>query len=123
MTQVVTLIYPEPTIAVVEMADHTYRNTFSQPLSEGLVHTFEAIQQNPNVKVVVIHGYDNYFCCGGTQEELLKIFEGEIKFNDLAFYRVLLDCEIPTISAMQGHGIGDGLAFGCDYHRAGVGYA
>ncbi|MBV7338438.1 enoyl-CoA hydratase/isomerase family protein [Chloroflexi bacterium TSY] len=113
MTQVVTLTYPEPTIALVEMADRTYRNTFSQPLIEGLLHTFEAIQQNPDVKVVVIHGYDNYFCCGGTQEELLNIFEGKIKFNVLPFYRILLDCEIPTISAMQGHGIGGGLAFGC----------
>lgn len=113
MTKVVTLTYPEPTIAVVEMADRAARNTFSHALMEGLMHTFESIQRNNEIKVVVIHGYENYFCCGGTQEELLKIFEGKITFADLSFYRLLLDCEVPTISAMQGHGIGGGLAFGC----------
>lgn len=113
MTEVVTLAYPEPTIAVVEMADRDARNTFSQALIEGLMRTFETIQQNDEVKAVVVHGYENYFCCGGTKEELLKIFEGKLRFDELAFYRLLLDCEVPTISAMQGHGIGGGLAFGC----------
>jgi polyketide biosynthesis enoyl-CoA hydratase PksI len=113
MSQVVTLSYPEPAIAVVEMADRNARNTFSPALVDGLMRAFAAIQQQPQVKVVVIHGYENYFCCGGTREELLKILEGKLKFDDLAFYRLLLDCDVPTISAMQGHGIGGGLAFGC----------
>lgn len=113
MTEVVSLTYPEPAIAVVEMAERTYRNTFSAALIDGLLNVFAEIQQNPAVRVVVVHGYDNYFCCGGTQEELLKIFEGKLRFDELAFYRLLLDCEVPTISAMQGHGIGGGLAFGC----------
>lgn len=113
VSQVVNLTFPEPAIAVIEMADRNARNTFSLELIEGLTRSFEDIAQNDELKVVVIHGYDNYFCCGGTQEELLHIFEGKITFDDLAFYRLLLDCDIPTISAMQGHGIGGGLAFGC----------
>ena len=72
---------------------------------------FSALQAD--TKVVVVHGYENYFCCGGTQEELLKIFEGKQTFAELAFYRLLLDCKVPTISAMQGHALGGGLVFGC----------
>lgn len=113
MNEVVRLTYPETGIAVVAMEERTYRNTFSRALIEGLMTTFKQIGQNPAVRVVVLHGYDNYFCCGGTKEELLNIYEGKISFDDLAFYRLLLDCEVPTISAMQGHALGGGLAFGC----------
>lgn len=111
MSDVVKLAYPEPTIAEITLEDRTFRNTFSQPIIEGLMSSFSSLR--PETKVVVIHGYENYFCCGGTQEELLKLTEGKMTFADLSFYRFLLDCEVPTISAMQGHALGGGLAFGC----------
>jgi polyketide biosynthesis enoyl-CoA hydratase PksI len=113
MENVVRLNYIGSEIAVVVLEDRINRNTFSRALIEGLMNVFNIISQNNMLKVVVIHGYDNYFCCGGTKEELLNIFSGKITFNDLAFYRLLLDCEIPTIAAMQGHAIGGGLAFAC----------
>jgi len=100
-------------IAVVQMIDHESSNTFSSALVQGLMQTFEHIAQNQDIRVVVIHGFDNYFCCGGTQAELLKLQAGQMQFDDLAFYRLLLDCPVPTIAAMQGHAIGGGLAFGC----------
>jgi polyketide biosynthesis enoyl-CoA hydratase PksI len=113
MTEVVKLVYPEPAIAMVSLEDRESRNTFSRRLIEGLLAAFKEIQQNNQVKVVIVHGYENYFCCGGTQEELLDIYLGKLNFTDLSFYRLLLDCEVPTIAAMQGHAIGGGLAFGC----------
>lgn len=111
MTSVVTCTQPEEGIAVVQMEDRASHNTFSQELIDGLVDTFSAIANNPSLKVVLIHGYDSYFCCGGTKEELVNLTTGNVTFADLAFYRVLLDCELPTIAAMQGHAIGGGLAF------------
>jgi polyketide biosynthesis enoyl-CoA hydratase PksI len=111
MNTVVSVNYHNPFIAEVTMEEKTYRNTFSSALIHDLQNTFSTL--NPETKVVVIHGYENYFCCGGTQEELIKISEGKMNFADLAFYRLLLDCPIPTISAMQGHALGGGLAFGC----------
>lgn len=113
MSEVVKLIYPEPSIAHVIMEDRVSKNTFSSELISGLINVFETIKKSSQIKVVVIQGFDNYFCCGGTQEELLKIYEGKITFTDLAFYRCLLDCEVPVIAAMQGHAIGGGLTFGC----------
>lgn len=111
MNDVVKLQYPTPEIAEVIMEERTYRNTFSEALIQGLTTTFSTLRAE--TKVVVIHGFENYFCCGGTQEELLKLTEGKMTFADLSFYRLLLDCEVPTISAMQGHALGGGLAFGC----------
>lgn len=111
MLEVVKIHYPKRHIALISMEDRESRNTFSKRLIQGLQQVFNNIQQDS--KVVVIQGYDNYFCCGGTQEELLAIQAGTLNFNDLDFYRLLLDCEIPTIAAMQGHAIGGGLAFAC----------
>lgn len=111
MNDVVKVQYPHPNIAEIIMEDRASSNTFSQAIIDGLASAFKSIL--PETKVVVIHGYENYFCCGGTQEELLNIAEGKITFADLSFYRLLLDCELPTIAAMQGHALGGGLAFGC----------
>lgn len=99
-------------IAVVKMEDREARNTFSHALMEGLVREFEAIRARDDAKVVVVHGYENYFCCGGTRDELMKLHRREVDFADFPFFRLLLDCELPTIAAMQGHAIGGGLAFG-----------
>lgn len=109
----VDLTYPEAGIALVAMQERAERNTFTKTLIDGLLTAFAEIHANPVVKVVVLHGYDNYFCCGGTQAELIGIYDGKINFSDLPIYRLLLDCEVPTISAMQGHALGGGLAFGC----------
>lgn len=113
MNDVIKLHYLNNVIAVVAMEDRESKNTFSSAFITGLYEAFDAIEKNTELKVVVIHGYENYFCCGGTQEELLKLSSGVGTFADLAFYRLLLDCKIPVISAMQGHALGGGLAFGC----------
>lgn len=111
MTDVVKMQFLPPGITQISLEDRDSRNTFSQQLINGLMKAFSTL--HPDTKVVVIHGYENYFLCGGTQDELLKLCEGKITFADLNFYRLLLDCEVPTIVAMQGHTLGGGLAFGC----------
>ncbi len=100
-------------IAIVKIEEREYQNTFTHRLITGLINSFEKINQDPNIKVVIIHGYDNYFCCGGTKDELIGILEGRIQFDDFQFYDLLLQCKVPVISAMQGHAVGAGLAFGC----------
>ncbi len=106
-------------IGYVSMEDREYKNTFSVQFVSGLKETFSYIAQDPQIKVVIIHGYDNYFSCGGTKEELIGLYEGigktgpeKVQFDDLKFHDLLLKCEVPVIAAMQGHAIGGGLAFG-----------
>ncbi|WP_281988841.1 polyketide synthase [Aquimarina aggregata] len=112
MEQVVNLIDKGDGIVHMIMQDKTSKNTFSQALVRGLVDAFEAINATTKYKVVVLSGYENYFCCGGTKEELFRIYNKDIKFTELDFYNLPLTCKIPVISAMQGHGIGGGLVFG-----------
>ncbi len=99
-------------IAHIVMEDRRSKNTFSEEFTDGLLMAFADIDRDPELKVVILSGYDNYFCCGGTQEELLKIFNGDSVFTKGQIYDLLLRCKLPVISAMQGHALGGGLVMG-----------
>src|SRR5207253_7500808 len=49
---------------------------------------------------------------GGTKESLLAIQEGKAKFTDVTVFQLPLDCKLPVIAALQGHGLGAGWAMG-----------
>lgn len=107
----------EKCIVQVTMQDRVNKNTFSRELVQGLKHAFESIEAGKNYKVVILTGYDTYFASGGTKEALLAIQEGRMKFSDNDIYHLPLDCKLPVIAAMQGHGIGAGFSMGlfCDF--------
>lgn len=109
---VVQLSHVEPSIVQITMADREHKNTFSEGISTGLTRAFDAVAADPECKVVVVTGYDTYFCCGGTKEGLLSLSVGQGKFTDTPIYNLPLACDVPVIAAMQGHGIGGGFAFG-----------
>ncbi len=107
-------------IAFIAMEEREHKNTFTERFMRGMLETFARVGEDPGVKVVVLHGYDNYFCCGGTKEELLWLHEGmgkegedRIQFTDGNFHDLLLRCGVPVVAAMQGHALGAGFAMGC----------
>ncbi|MGI6668755.1 MAG: polyketide synthase [Acetivibrionales bacterium] len=99
-------------VGIIAMEERESKNTFTRFLIEDLIETFGYVQRSHELKVIVICGYDNYFCCGGSKTELMEILEGKVNFIDLGIYDLLLSCKLPVIAAMQGHAIGGGLAFG-----------
>ena len=99
-------------ILVVNMEDRQAKNMFSEEFISGINEVFAHIESTPTYKVVVLTGYDNYFACGGTKENLVAIQEGRAKFTDTKIYQLAMDCKVPVIAAMQGHGIGGGWSFG-----------
>lgn len=99
-------------VVQITMQDKANKNTFSEELTRGLVEAFEIIKDETKYKVVILTGYDSYFASGGQQESLLSLSEGKGKFTDINLYSLALDCPIPVISAMQGHGIGGGFVMG-----------
>ncbi len=112
MESAVNVCEVQPGIVQVTLQDRLNKNTLSYELSHGIMEAFQAIQDNPSYKVVILTGYDNYFCTGGTQEGLLAIYDGKTNFTDTNIYSLALECKIPVIAAMQGHGIGGGFALG-----------
>ncbi len=112
MNQVVFTEVVAPGVMHVVMRDEDYKNTFSEQLVAQLLDTFAQIAQDDSLKVVVLSGYDHYFCAGGSQKGLLAFSDGQGQFTDTPIYSLALDCPIPVISAMQGHGIGGGFVMG-----------
>jgi polyketide biosynthesis enoyl-CoA hydratase PksI len=111
LSDVVNLRYHSSSIAVIKMEDKKNKNMFSQEIIDGLNSAFSQIEKDQDIKCVIIHGYDNYFSCGGTKEEITRIHKGEITFVDLNFYDLMLRCKVPVIAAVNGHAIGGGLVF------------
>ncbi len=99
-------------VVQIKMQDRIHKNTFSEALVHGLIQAFESIKTQTHYKVVILTGYDSYFSSGGTQESLRHLSQGKGKFTDINLYSLALDCPIPVISAMQGHGIGGGFVMG-----------
>jgi polyketide biosynthesis enoyl-CoA hydratase PksI len=101
-----------PGVVQLTMQDREYRNTFSPALVAGLLGAFGDIGDDPRSRAVVLTGYDTYFCTGGTREALHRLHEGRGKFSDTNLYGLPLQCQIPVVAAMQGHGVGGGFVFG-----------
>lgn len=101
-----------PQIVQIKLQDRVSKNTFSEAIVEGLMDAFEEVERLQDCKVVVLTGYDNYFASGGTQEQLLNLSDGRGAFTDRALYDLPLQCSVPVIAAMQGHGIGGGFVLG-----------
>lgn len=99
-------------IVQVRMQDRVHKNTFTDELIAGLTDAFDDIKHRDDCKVVILTGYDNYFSSGGTLEGLRDLFEGKYQFTDKDLYSLALNCPIPVIAAMQGHGTGGGFVMG-----------
>ncbi|HET8798630.1 MAG TPA: polyketide synthase, partial [Thermoanaerobaculia bacterium] len=111
-SRVVTVTAHPGGIAVVKMEDREARNMFSDALVSGVREAFAHIAGTPAYKAVILTGYDNYFASGGTRESLLSIQEGKSRFTDFEIFHAALECRLPVIAAMQGHGIGAGWSMG-----------
>ncbi|AHC73994.1 ptzG [Candidatus Endolissoclinum faulkneri L5] len=112
MTEVVKTSRNDGGIWIISMEDYDGRNTFTPALVAGLFEAIKRIGSDSEARAIVLHGFDTIFLAGGTMEELIGIAERKQRFDEAGFYRLLLDCPVPVISAMQGHALGGGLVFG-----------
>ncbi|HYC88473.1 MAG TPA: polyketide synthase, partial [Thermoanaerobaculia bacterium] len=110
-TAVTATAHPEG-ILVVAMEDREAKNMFSDAFVEGVAEAFAHAARTPAYKVVVLTGFDSYFASGGTKEGLVAIQQGKVKFTDVDVHQMALDCRLPVVAAMQGHGIGAGWCLG-----------
>lgn len=112
MDGVVTLEEVESGVALITLQDREHRNTFTRALTAGLMDAYARIAEEPRFRAVIITGYDGYFSTGGTRDDLLVLQEGRHFFDEVDMMRPALNCELPVISAMQGHALGGGLSMG-----------
>ena len=100
-------------VVQITMQDNEAKNTLSQKMEDELTHCFRGVLQNDRYKVVILTGYGNYFASGGTKEQLMQYQRGERSGRTtIESMKLIVDCEIPVIAAMQGHAIGGGFVLG-----------
>lgn len=111
-SEVISAVAHPEGILVIRMEDRQAKNMFSKAFVAGVEEVFAHIKTSSAYKAVILTGYDSYFACGGTQESLLAIQDGREKFTDARIYQLGMECEVPVIAAMQGHGLGGGWTLG-----------
>lgn len=109
---VVELTQPADGVVQIRMQDRVHKNTFTDALIGGLTDAFADAGARPDCRAVILTGYDSYFSSGGTQEGLRDLYDGKFRFTDKDLYSLPLNCPVPVIAAMQGHGVGGGFVLG-----------
>ena len=115
--QVVELYRFDDGVAQITLHEVADKNMFSDKLCNGLRAALKTVGQSLDYKVVVLTGFSQYFCCGGTKDNLMAILDNKTKFTDNDIHYVAQQCALPVIAAMQGRAIGGGWSLGlfCDF--------
>lgn len=104
------------------------RNSMTPDVLRGLCESVDRVRSDSEVRCVIITGRGRSFCAGadfksqGAQDAGGPSYQAphERSYSIYAPFLSVLDIEVPTIAAMQGHAIGGGLglALVCDLRVA-----
>ncbi|MGI9432223.1 MAG: enoyl-CoA hydratase/isomerase family protein [Myxococcota bacterium] len=103
------------------------RNSMTADLLAGLAAAVAEVRADAGVRCVIITGRGRSFCAGADfrerrDDEADETFRAahERSYATYSHFLSILDIEVPTIAAMQGHAIGGGLGLGvvCDLRVA-----
>ena len=102
------------------------RNAMTRDVLSGLAAAVERAQSDPALRCVIVTGRGKSFCAGADfrahHEETLEgpAAPHERAYRTYAPFLSLLDLEVPSVAALQGHAIGGGLglALVCDLRVA-----
>ena len=128
MSEPAVLYDAKDQIAEITLNRPENRNSMTDDVLEGLRAAVAAVRGDTSVRCVIVTGRGSSFCAGadfksGAQRsESGAGYEGahERSFAMYSPFLSILDIEVPTIAAMQGHAVGGGLglAIVCDMRVA-----
>ncbi|MCP4007774.1 MAG: enoyl-CoA hydratase/isomerase family protein [bacterium] len=129
MSEPAVLFEAKDHIAEITLNRPENRNSMTNDVLEGLRESVERVRQDPDVRCVIITGRGKSFCAGADFKSGVQRDDGsaaefrspnERSFAMYSPFLSILDIEVPTIAAMQGHAIGGGLglAIVCDIRVA-----
>ncbi|MGE5190144.1 MAG: enoyl-CoA hydratase/isomerase family protein [Gemmatimonadota bacterium] len=106
-------------IGVVTLNRPGDKNTFTLPFARQLDEALRAMENDPDVTVVVVNASGKHFSTGISLDQFRDKSQREYReFLDRidAFYHTLADMKKVTIASVQGYAVanGAGLAFACD---------
>lgn len=94
-------------------------NTFTVPFSNQLVKTLRDLEDDPEVKVVVVKSHGKHFSTGIQLDQFKEKTHAQYRdflYRIDEFYHTLADMKTVTIASVHGYCLanGAGLAFACD---------
>ena len=106
-------------IALVRMAKPPV-NAIDMAFGEALHQTLTSVSEDPGVRALVLTGQGSVFCAGLDLKQIPGFDRGQQRaMVDLLnrLFGGLYGCPLPTVAAVNGHGIAGGmvLALACDY--------
>ena len=109
----------EGQVAVVTLTDQARRNAITGDLATQLAGALDLVEQDGDLRAVVLTGAGTAFCAGGDRDALRRADEKVLRGIYDAFLRVR-DLTIPTVAAVNGPAVGAGinLALACDVRIA-----
>ncbi len=123
MAEEVLKIARHPNYVVFTLNRPEKRNALNQPLIEALNHALASVENDKEVRALVLRGEGSSFCAG---IDLREIDEAQAGHNPTSLESVFGRLErfpVPTIVAVQGAALAGGLelALHCDLRLAGEG--
>ncbi len=116
MAESMHITEPSSGVAVLQMDDETGKNIFTERFIKAFLEAFDRIESEIRPKVLVLRGNDEVFCGGADKKTLIELCEGKVLVKDLELSERLLQVDFPVVAAVEGHGMGGGLAMAlcCD---------
>lgn len=120
----------EDRVAQITLNRPENRNSMTNDVLEGLASAVAQVRADPDVRCVIITGTGKSFCAGADfraqvqrdDAQQRKLMPNERSFAMYRPFLSVLEIEVPTIAALNGHAIGGGLglAIVCDIRVANV---
>jgi enoyl-CoA hydratase/carnithine racemase len=125
-TEKAVLIETKNRICTVTFNQPDKLNAMNDPMAEEFRAAIHKIRMDPEPKVLILTGAGRAFSAGGNLEKMrgnVGSNPAKRKKESFAFYNSflrLMDLEIPTIAAINGHAIGAGacVSLACDMRIA-----
>lgn len=113
-------------VATITLNRPDNRNSMTADVLSGFMECIRRVREDDSVRAVIIAGRGSSFCAGADFRSAMQDIAAagrlphERAFAVYAPFLSVLDIEVPTIAAMNGHAIGGGLglALVCDIRVA-----
>ncbi|MGI5912210.1 MAG: enoyl-CoA hydratase/isomerase family protein [Syntrophomonadaceae bacterium] len=120
------MIEKQEHIAILALNQPRTINAMTPQMAVEFKDAIHLIQEDKNIRVLIITGEGHSFCSGGDLKSAFEMFESspaKAEPTVVNFYKCFLNLtklEIPTIAVIKGHTIGAGLclAMACDMRIA-----
>lgn len=115
---------PADGVIVLRLHRPAALNALNLALRQALAASFNSLDADPAVRVIVLTGSERAFCAGADLKEYVDATPIEIVERRMdRLWGAISDCRKPVIAAVRGHALGGGceLAMQCDVIVAGEG--